>query len=163
YPLFSFATDTTAGSKSVKISGKEAMLKDKSYFKKCTGDEPATKTLGQGTVTHTITGKVYFISWSMNILIEEENVVRHLDRTTSNHASPMADDAVAMVQVEMMSPAPPVDCEQVKAKYPIESYDEQKKKCEQGGAGVYKGCQSHHVIQNAHFQEPRGTTVKEIC
>lgn len=100
YPLASFATDTTDGSKTVSISGEEVMLKDKSYFKKCTGDEPATKSLGQGVVTHTITGKVYFVAWSMDVEIEAENVVRHLDMTTSNHASPMANDSVPTPELE---------------------------------------------------------------
>src|SRR5215467_4807613 len=100
YPLTSFSSDMTDGSKSVYISGKEVMLKDKSYFKKCTGDEPATQGLGKGVVTHTLTGKVYFVSWSMDVLIEGENVVRHLDMTTSNHASPMANEAVPIPELE---------------------------------------------------------------
>ena len=33
-------------------------------------------------------GKVYFIAWSMDVKAEGENVVRHLDMTTHNHASP---------------------------------------------------------------------------
>ena len=93
YPLFSFDSDTTSGSKKVKIGGKEVMLKDKSYFKKCTGDEAATKSQGQGVITHTITGKVYFIAWSMDVIIEGENAVRHLDMTTSNHASPLGNES----------------------------------------------------------------------
>ena len=32
-------------------------------------------------------GKVYFTAWSMDVKIEGENVVRHLDLTTHNHAS----------------------------------------------------------------------------
>jgi hypothetical protein len=81
------ASDMTDGSKTVKVSGKEIMLKDKSYFKKSTGDEAATKSLGMGVVTHQIQGKVYFTSWSMDVKFEGENVVRHLDLTTHNHAS----------------------------------------------------------------------------
>lgn len=87
YPNTAFASDTTNGSKTVKISGKEVMLKDKSYFKKSTGDEPATRALGMGVITHTITGKVYFNSWSMDVKFEGENVDRHFDLTTDNHAS----------------------------------------------------------------------------
>jgi len=87
YPNTAFASDTTSGSKTVKISNKEVMLKDKSYFKKSTGDEAATKTLGMGVVTHQITGKVYFTSWSMDVKVEGENVVRMLDLTTHNHMS----------------------------------------------------------------------------
>lgn len=87
YPNTGLASDMTEGSKTVKISGKEVMLKDKSYFKKSTGDEAATKSLGMGVVTHQIQGKVYFTSWSMDVKFEGENVVRHLDLTTHNHAS----------------------------------------------------------------------------
>src|SRR5690606_33710112 len=32
-------------------------------------------------------GKVYFTSWSMDVKIEGENAVRHMDMTTHNHAS----------------------------------------------------------------------------
>jgi len=87
YPNTAFAKDTTGGSKTVTLHGKEAMLKNTSYFKTSTGDEPATKGLGGGVVTHQIMGKVYFTSWSMNVFIEGENVVRHLDLTTHNHGS----------------------------------------------------------------------------
>lgn len=87
YPNSGFASDTTDGSRTVTVSGKEVMLKDKSSFKKSTGDEAATKTLGMGVVTHQITGKVFFNSWSMDVKIESENVVRFLDLTTHNHMS----------------------------------------------------------------------------
>jgi hypothetical protein len=102
YPLNSFASDTSDGSKTVKISGQEIMLKDKSYFKKCTGDEAATKTLGQGVVTHTITGKVYFVSWSPDVEVEGENAVRHLDMTTSNHACPLANQSAPWAEIAKM-------------------------------------------------------------
>ena len=39
YPNTGMASDTTDGSKTVKITGKEVMLKNKSYFKQSTGDE----------------------------------------------------------------------------------------------------------------------------
>jgi hypothetical protein len=87
YPNTGFATDATNGSKTVKITGKEVMLKNVSYFKKSTGDEPATRSLAQGVITHTITGKVYFNSWSMDVKVEGENVDRHMDLTTHNHMS----------------------------------------------------------------------------
>ena len=32
-------------------------------------------------------GKVYFNAWSMDVKVEGENVVRHLDMTTHNHGS----------------------------------------------------------------------------
>jgi hypothetical protein len=88
YPNTALASDTTSGSKKVKISKKEVTLKNKSYFKKSTGDEAATKSFGMGVVTHQIQGKVYFNSWSMDVKIEGKNVDRHLDLTTNNHMSP---------------------------------------------------------------------------
>ncbi len=94
YPNTGMATDTTNGSKTVKVGGQEVMLKDKSSFKKSTGDEAATKALGMGVVTHQIQGKVYFTSWSMDVVIEGENVVRHMDQMTHNHASVPGNTAV---------------------------------------------------------------------
>jgi hypothetical protein len=154
----------TGGSKSVLIGGKEAMLRDKSYFKKCTGDEAATKSFGQGVVNHQLSGKVYFVSWSMDVQFEGENVVRHLDMTTSNHAGASANESVSMVQMESMTVADAARCAEILARYPVESYKDQTKKME---GGMYAGAQSHHVIQNAHFQVGRssgkGRTVAGGC
>lgn len=86
YPNTGMASDMTSGSKNVKVSGKEVMLKNKSYFKKSTGDE-AGCAAKKGVVTSTNRGKVYFNSWSMDVKFEGENIVRHLDLTTHNHAS----------------------------------------------------------------------------
>lgn len=59
------------GSKTVKIKRKEVMLKDLSYYKTSPlGDEAATKSQGAGVITHVITGKTYFVSWSMDVLFE---------------------------------------------------------------------------------------------
>jgi hypothetical protein len=79
-------SDTTNGSKTVKITNKEVMLKNKSYFKKSTGDEAGCAPK-KGVLTSVNRGKVYFNAWSMDVKIEGENVVRHLDITTHNHAS----------------------------------------------------------------------------
>lgn len=86
YPNTGMAKDATSGSKSVKISKKEVMLKNKSYFKKSTGDEAGSATK-KGVVTSVNRGKVYFKAWSMDVKFEGQNVVRHLDLTTHNHAS----------------------------------------------------------------------------
>lgn len=103
YPNTAFAKDTTSGSKKVKISGKEVMLKNKSYFKTSTGDE-AGCAAKKGVITSKIKGKAYFIGWSMDVKIEGENVVRHLDMTTNNHASPMANGSAPMVQTDSQAP-----------------------------------------------------------
>lgn len=86
YPNTGMASDTTDGSASVTISGKEVMLKNKSYFRKSTGDEAGCAPK-KGVVTSKITGKVYFNAWSMDVKVEGENVVRNLDLTTHNHGS----------------------------------------------------------------------------
>ncbi|MBC7856505.1 MAG: DUF4150 domain-containing protein [Pirellulaceae bacterium] len=91
YPNTSFSKDMKNGSKTVKIKGQEVMLKDQSFYKSAPlGDEAATQGLGAGVITHVITGKTYFVAWSMDVKFEGQNVDRHTDLTTSNHASPMA-------------------------------------------------------------------------
>lgn len=86
YPNTGMATDTSSGSTSVKISGQEVMLKNKSYFKKSTGDEAGCAPK-KGVITSKIMGKVYFTAWSMDVKVEGENIVRHMDMTTHNHGS----------------------------------------------------------------------------
>lgn len=88
YPNTSFSKDMKEGSTTVKIGGSEVMLKDQSYYKSSPlGDEAATNSFGGSVVTHVITGKTYFNAWSMDVSFEGANVDRHLDLTTSNHAS----------------------------------------------------------------------------
>ncbi len=88
YPDTSFSKDTKNGSKTVKINNKEVMLKNKSFYKTSPlGDEAATRSFGASVITHVITGKTYFSAWSMDVKFEGLNVPRHIDITTSNHAS----------------------------------------------------------------------------
>lgn len=86
YPNTGMASDCTSGSSTVKISGQEVMLKNKSYFKKSTGDEAGCAPK-KGLITSKNMGKVYFNMWSMDVKVEGQNVVRNLDLTTHNHAS----------------------------------------------------------------------------
>src|SRR5690349_1689545 len=72
YPNTGLASDTTDGSSSVSISGQPVMLKDKSCFKKSTGDEAGCAPK-KGVITSKITGKVFFKSWSMDVQVEGEN------------------------------------------------------------------------------------------
>lgn len=93
YPNTGMASDTTSGTTSVKITGKEVMLKNKSYFKQSTGDE-AGAAAKKGVVTSVNKGKVYFTVWSMDVKFESENVVRHLDLTTHNHACAISNESI---------------------------------------------------------------------
>jgi hypothetical protein len=85
YPNTATASDTSGGSKSVKIGGDEVGLKNKSDYKTSKGDEAATRSLGMGVVSHTIQGKMKHAAWSMDVKIEGNNVIRHMDLTTHNH------------------------------------------------------------------------------
>jgi hypothetical protein len=86
YPNTGVSSDTSDGSKNVKISGKEIMMKDSSPFSKTTGNE-AGNAPKKGVITSKNTGKAFFNSWSMDVKVEGSNVVRHLDIMTHNHGS----------------------------------------------------------------------------
>jgi hypothetical protein len=106
YPNTSFAKDMKNGSKTVKISNKEVMLKDKSYYKTSPlGDEAATRSFGANILSHVITGKTYFVAWSMDVKFEGLNVDRHIDLTTSNHASWPAGVSIPNPNLDAMSTA----------------------------------------------------------
>jgi hypothetical protein len=93
YPNTGMASDTTKGSKTVLIGGQEVMLKDKSVFKTSTGDE-AGNTPKKGVVTSKIKGELNFVSWSMDVKFEGENVPRHLDLMGHNEACQPTNTAV---------------------------------------------------------------------
>lgn len=88
YPNTAFADKTTEGSTTVKVNGQQVMLKNKSFFGNSVGDE-AGNAPKKGVVTSTHKGKAYFVAWSMDVKVEGENVVRHMDMTTHNHMSKM--------------------------------------------------------------------------
>lgn len=123
YPNNAFASDTTDGSKTVKITDKEIMLKNKSYFKTSTGDE-AGCAAKKGVISSKNKGKVYFIKWSPNVKVEGENVDRHFDMTTNNHGSPTANEAVPWPYIDRMSLINTVqDCDKEKQKIKDECGD----------------------------------------
>src|SRR5205809_2596130 len=57
YPNTGMSSDCAEGSTSVKISGQEEMLKNKSYFKKSMGDEAGCAPK-KGLINSKISGKV---------------------------------------------------------------------------------------------------------
>ena len=85
YPNTAKASDSSNGSKTVRIGGSEVGLKNSSDYKKSTGNEAATKSLGMGVVSHNIQGKLKHAAWSMDVQIEGANVIRHMDMVTQNH------------------------------------------------------------------------------
>jgi hypothetical protein len=118
YPNTSFSKDMQQGSKTVLIKGKEVMLKDQSFYKtSAIGDEPATKGLGASVITHVITGTTYCQAWSMDVQFEGANVDRHMDITSSNHASKIGGRSTPLPTTgEPAPPAAPPDPEEEKRK-----------------------------------------------
>jgi hypothetical protein len=115
YPNTGMASDTSDGSTSVKISGQEVMLKNKSCFKKSMGDE-AGSAPKKGVVTSKNMGKVYFTMWSMDVKIEGENVVRMLDLTTHNHMGKMPGNTPPWPYTDKITPPDPPFCSACAAK-----------------------------------------------
>lgn len=132
YPNSSFSKDMKSGSKKVKIKGGEVMLKDKSFYKTSPlGDEAATKSFGANVISHTITGKTYFVAWSMDVKFEGKNVDRHIDMTTSNHNSP----GTGPTGVSMGASSTATDEEKKACQ---DAKDKKKEKCESPGVPTLK-------------------------
>lgn len=87
YPNTAQASDTTDGSKTVKVGGDEVGMKNSSSYKQSNGDEAATKSFGMGVVSHNIQGKMKHSAWSFDVKIEGANAIRHMDLTTHNHTN----------------------------------------------------------------------------
>jgi RHS repeat-associated protein len=102
YPNTGMASDTSEGSATVKISGQEIMLKNKSCFSRSSGDEAGCAPK-KGVITSTNMGKVYFNAWSMDVKVEGENVPRNLDITTNNHMSRMPGNTPPMPHMSSMA------------------------------------------------------------
>ncbi len=150
YPNTGMSSDTTDGSKNVKISGKEVGLKNKSCFKKSMGDEAGSATK-KGVITSKNRGKVFFESWSMDVKIEGQNAVRHFDMTTNNHASTPG-DTPPWAYVASKSRAGH-SCKKIVEQ--IHPY---------GKADCDSGSQSHHIVDNASLTMvgARSTALKNI-
>lgn len=89
YPDTSLSGALKQGTRTIKLAGQPAALAQQSYYQPSTlGDEAATRAWGMNVLTHQITGKTYFQSWCLDVIFEGKNVCRHLDITSSNHASP---------------------------------------------------------------------------
>lgn len=177
YPNTGMASDCTDGSSTVKISGQEVMLKNKSYFKKSMGDE-AGCAAKKGVLTSKNMGKVFFNMWSMDVKVEGENVVRNLDITTHNHAS-MPGNSPPWPFQSQMTPAQAKKCEgDVADEQEACGYDEGKgeytksaqeccddPKCQQarkcmltpyGGTGSPNCCEgqtAHHIVEKHVFKK----------
>ncbi|NVJ25671.1 DUF4150 domain-containing protein [Myxococcus sp. AM011] len=118
YPNTATTSDTTDGSKSVQIEGKEVHLKNKSSYKTSNGNQPATNNFGANVITHKITGAMKFAAWSFNVKVEGQNVVRFMDLTTHNHANTgggAVTSSIAALKMAQEAKTDEVTCEQLEA------------------------------------------------
>jgi len=156
YPNFSQASDTTDGTKTVKIAGDEVGMKNQSSYKTSKGDEAATKSLGMGVNTGSIQGKTFFAAWSSDVMLEGANAVRFTDMTTHNHANP-ATSAATTVNGGKFSPVPraTADCSELQQqneaaqaeKYPLRNRWNRKPVIPEG-----------HTIASAHYTPPTSSS-----
>ena len=87
YPSFGMAADTEKGTSTVKIKGKTVNIKNKSDLKRTSGTEAGCAPK-KGVITSKNMGKEYFNSWSNDVKMDGEPVIRMSDLATNNHASP---------------------------------------------------------------------------
>lgn len=115
YPNFAMASDTTSGTKKVKMSGKEVGIKGKSSYKSSKGDEAATRSFGAGVVSHNISGPVKHMAGSFNVKFEGSPAVRFGDLTTGNHSNPTNGDMAPDVARAAPGPDDDADCKAMKS------------------------------------------------
>lgn len=110
------ATDLQNGSQSVVVQGHSIGLQQ-SCLARSTGNEMAQST-GGGVLTHAVGGPARFVSYAMDVLIEGQGVIRHLDATTHNHSGGLGNtppwayvaSAVVASQSNLRGNAPPSCC-----------------------------------------------------
>lgn len=154
YPNTAMAKDAAKGSKKVKISGQEVMLKNKSYFKTSVGNEAGCATK-KGVLTSKTKGKAYFTAWSMDVKVEGENVVRSFDLTTHNHGSfPCNTSPWPYVDEATLGNGSP--CDGVDQKYRMTPYGHGCEDEYTDDKGKVKNKTPHHVIPDRQMRANGG-------
>ena len=110
YPNISKSSDTSKGSKKVKMDGNPIMLKD-SEFSMSTGDEAGSA--GGNMVTNKTKGPAAFMMYSFDVKVEGKNVPRQLDIMMHNKSA--------------ISGTPPFPCMQPGGTGPLIAKDEEEK------------------------------------
>lgn len=85
YAVVSQAQDLAGGSSSVLIDGNPTAL-ESSTHQSCNGDQAGA---AKGLVSGTTADKTHFASFSFDVKVEGEGVVRHMDITTMNNRNTM--------------------------------------------------------------------------
>jgi hypothetical protein len=139
YPSFGFASDTEAGTGTVKIGGQTINIKNKSDLTKTSGTE-AGCAAKKGIITSNNTGKEYFNSWSPNVKADGEPVIRFTDLATNNHGSTIA-NTPPWLHVCKANPGWTPTCQKLYEDY---LFMYKPNKCA-------KGYEPHHIIDNCAF------------
>ncbi len=98
------AADLAGCAATVTVEGNR-IAHAQSLVARSTGDEVAQST-GGGILTQVTQGKAYFQTFSMNVMIENQPAVRHLDLVTNNHAAKMAGNTPPVPWMSTMEPSP---------------------------------------------------------
>lgn len=88
YPVTDMASNTANGTGSVYVQKKEVGKQNASDYKKCNGNQPATRSFGMDVVSHTLQGKTKFEMYSFDVKFENKGAERLLDLTSTNHMNP---------------------------------------------------------------------------
>jgi hypothetical protein len=149
YPSFGIASDTENGTGKVFIGGKTINIKNKSDEKRTSGTEAGCAPK-KGLITSKNTGKKYFHSWSNNVKIEGEPVIRFTDLATHNHASP---GGQTPTWPEMVAAAPP---NPDKSECIVGAYDSPEwQKCIDQEKKTGKKHQFHHIMPDRIYRKGR--------
>jgi Domain of unknown function (DUF4150) len=112
YPITGVASDTTDGTGSVFIKGKEVGKKNGVKYSKVNGNQPATNSFGAGIVSHKIQGPLKFAAYSFDVFIEKGGAERFMDLTTQNHMNtPNPSVGMSTAAAAAGGPPPDPDCE----------------------------------------------------
>jgi|GEM_PF-4145815 len=98
------AMDLQAGATTVTIEG-NPVAHAQSFIGKSTGNEVSQPT-GGGVITHMVQGAAYFQTFSMNVFIENQPAVRHMDLLTHNHMAKMPGNTPPAPWMSAMDPSP---------------------------------------------------------
>ena len=104
YPNMAQSADMENGAKTVTADG-HPMGHAGSYFKTSTGDEAGTnKGVGSGTIQ----GKAEFISFSFDVFVEGQGVVRAFDQMIHNNRNTPPTNLLQQPRVVVVAPEKPV-------------------------------------------------------
>ncbi len=113
YPNLAQSSDTSKGSKTVKIDGNPVMLKN-SEFAKSSGDEAGTV---MGLMSNKNMGTAKYLNTSFDVKMDGQNVGRLTDPMQTNYGASSNSVCPAELQPPIVVlPAMPEECQKLKAK-----------------------------------------------